>query len=134
MKQQETLQQKLQTAMDGLLYPSESDEPFEYVCWPAAGKTTPNTQSLLNLLDLTLDTPVRTQSIDDFFAELTEAQDWWGEQEQADACKYRALRQILTEQLQSPMIFRVGEVEIDVYLVGRFKADLVGLRTRSVET
>jgi len=133
MCQSETLKQVFENAVEGLLYPSESDEPFEYVCLASEAEAL-NAARLLALLGLPSATPVEAQSLDDFFADLTEAQAWWGDKEKADAEKYQALRQLLQDRLELAWVFRVGEVEVEVYVLGRHGSDWVGVRTLSVET
>ena len=132
MKSQEKVKQALETAVEGLLYPSESDEPFRYICWQGVEEL--NSTRLLDLLGLPAETGVESQSPDDFFAELVEEQEGWGDAEKADAERYQALRRILEAHLDSLHIFRVGEVEVGIYLLGHCEGDLVGLRTLSVET
>lgn len=99
-----------------------------------AGAEELNGTKLLDLLGLPADTTIEEQSPDDFFADLVEEQDWWGDAEKADAERYQALRRILEAHLDSLHIFRVGEVEVSIYLLGRCEGDWVGLRTLSVET
>ena len=134
MSHQELLKRDLQAAIEGLFYPSESDAPFAYICFPAEAHGDLDRERLLDLLDVPTNTPVNVQSPDAFFGELIKPQEWWGETEKLDAEKYRVLRRLMEQRLASLTVFRVGEVEVDVYVLGAYEDDLVGLHTRSVET
>ncbi|MFN7134399.1 MAG: nuclease A inhibitor family protein, partial [Myxococcales bacterium] len=122
-----------EAAVDGLLFMSESDYPFDYVQFPGAGKA--SAQDLAKLLGRPAGTPVEQRSMDDFFNPRTQPQSWWEPEQHVDAQKYRQLRQTLEGNLTDLRVVRVGEIEIGVYLVGRNRfGDLVGVRTTSIET
>jgi hypothetical protein len=66
------------------------------------------------------------QSVDDFFSQMNAS---------PDAGRYQQLRNVLEAQLDGPKIFRVGEVRVAVYLIGKTRSgSWAGLRTISVET
>jgi hypothetical protein len=117
---------KLKAAVQGLTYPSESDEPFDVVRWE-------NPQGLdpARVLEAKVGKGrnVRAVSPDEFFGALRDAD---------DAERYAALRKVLELVVQQLKVFRVGEgeVTVDVYVVGLAKADrsVVGVHTVSVET
>jgi 7,8-dihydro-6-hydroxymethylpterin-pyrophosphokinase len=103
----------LRKASEGLLYPSESDVPFDPVRFA--------TQS-----DITRSRPFQEQSLDDFFRELLTTE---------DADRYRALRQTLESLLKNPKVLRMGARTIDVYIIGQTpRGDFAGLHTQSIET
>ncbi len=117
----------LQNASKGLLYPSETDEPFTPFSWgKTAGDLTP--QKVIPLVQASADTTVEEQSLTDFFQQLT-----------ADgaehAAEFRQLQQVIGQRLAGARVYRVGEVNIDVYIVGRTKdGEWAGVKTQSVET
>ncbi len=117
----------LKDASKGLLYPSETDAPFEAFSWgKAAGDLTP--QKVAPLVKAAAGAPVEEQSLADFFQYLTA-----DGAEHAEA--FRKLRQVVGQRLSGVRVFRVGEVNIDVYVVGRTPdGDWTGLKTHSVET
>jgi hypothetical protein len=123
----------LRAAADGLLYPSESDEPFEAFRWPgSAGRTaraavaahegeTP--EGAARERD---DVPLDVQTPAAFFGPLEGGE---------DAGRYRALRRALEAAVRGLTVVRAGERQVAVYLIGRATdGDWVGLRTTSVET
>jgi hypothetical protein len=118
---------QLSPVIDGLLFMSESDYPFEFVSWAdaASGPLTP--QHLLELLNLPADTVVEQRTFDQFFnAYLLSSE---------DGARYQQMRTILESELTDTTVIRVGEIQVHVYLVGRNKCGQVaGLTTISIET
>ena len=114
----------LAKAIDGLLYPSESDEPFDLFRWGPA--TAPADARAQVLSHATATQPIKELSLDDFFAPL-ETTD--------DAPRFRALRQALAATLTDLRIFRVGSIRVGIYLIGKTpSAQWAGAHTTSVET
>ena len=121
----------LKKATRGLLYPSESDAPFQTIQWK--GSEGPLTkQTVLKLGKHPASARVEQVSLDDFFEELT-GEDSGADPE--DAAKFQALRQVIEGQLSGVKVFRVGETKVTIYIVGKTRdGDLAGLKTTSVET
>jgi Nuclease A inhibitor-like protein len=115
----------LRKASEGLLYPSETDEPFTPFTWgKAEGALT--LQKVARLAGASAAAHVEEQPLGEFFKVLTEGD---------DAEKYRRLQQVVGEQLSGARVFRLGSVNIDIYLVGKTKGgEWAGLETKSVET
>ena len=112
----------LADATKGLLYPSESDTPFEPFRRPSTEQ-----DPLKTVLALRGKSgPVTEQTAAEFFAELEDGN---------DAARFKKLHTLLTTTLSNLRVFRIGEVEVDIYLIGKIKAgEWCGLRTKSVET
>jgi hypothetical protein len=124
----------LKTATEGLLYSSESDEPFEVFEWKDV-KEPFTEEQLLGLGGHEADTPVEKVSLDKFFAGLTKEEHWHGDEEKALAGRYQNLLAVIKEHLTGPKVFRVGEVEVAIYVVGRSGEETwVGVKTTAVET
>jgi hypothetical protein len=115
----------LRQASQGILYQSETDAPFEPFTWgKAAGQLTP--QRAAQLAGAPAGAPVEEEPLSDFFKYLTEGED--GE-------KYRKLQSVVAAQLGGARVFRLGNVNIDIYIVGRTKdGEWAGLKTQAVET
>ena len=122
----------LKTASVGLLLISESDYPFEVVVWSGAGAVT--AQNILQQIEKPPETLVKEVDLDSFFQKVTQEQDWYGDEEKANVTKYRNLAQVIKSNLADVKVFRIGEIEIDIYIIGKVDADLVGLKTQVVET
>lgn len=125
---------KLQAATAGLLWMSEIDAPLQVIHWPSSVlELTP--EQLLKLTNQPPTTPVKQVAVDDLFAGATEDQDWFEDEERAIAQRYRELLALLKQSLDNLQGYRVGEVNIDLYIVGQTNTkDWVGLTTKAVET
>ncbi|WP_449415993.1 nuclease A inhibitor family protein [Phormidium nigroviride] len=124
---------QLTQASEGLLFPSESDAPFEVVHWKAEGILTPAT--LLQLTGHSPNSPVTMMSVDEFFATATQTEDWHDEEEKETVRKFQQLVSVLKQNLSQLQVYRVGSIEIDAYIVGVTQnGDWAGLSTQVVET
>lgn len=113
--------------IDGLLYMSESDYPFEIVAYPDTGTGEITPAHVLELLKLPSTTTVEQRTLDQFFTDylLTGP----------DGAKYVQMRQVLENHLTDLTVIRVGEIQVHVMLVGRTKCgEIAGLTTVSIET
>jgi hypothetical protein len=124
----------LKEASAGLQYPSETNAPFEAFGWPQ-GEGKPDKARVLELAGLPPDTPVRVKTVDAFFKDATEEQDWMDQDERAEAQGFRQLVQTIKGALSDVKVFVVGqEAEKDAYIVGRAESGWAGLKTKVVET
>lgn len=124
---------QLRTAANGLLMMSESEYPFEVFLWEDAAPATP--QKVIQQTNHPQDTPIKIVGIDDFFKVATTEEDWHGEEEKAIVKRFQALVQTLKENLSNLQVYRLGEIEIDVYVIGQTPSgDSIGLSTKVVET
>ena len=113
---------------------SESDEPFEVVHWKAVGESFDIRKALTEAAKK-IGAPVQTVLIEDFFRDLTQERTWHGKEELADVERYRNLKKVIQRHLSSPNVFRVGQTEVDIFIVGRTKeGDWTGVKTKAVET
>src|ERR1700676_4472571 len=113
----------LQKASESLLYPSETDEPFVAFSWgKAAGDLT--AEKVRQLAGAGPKAAVQERTLADFFKNLTD-------DDVEDAAKYKELQKVIGEQLSGVKVFRFGDVDVDVYLVGTTKdGEWVGLKTK----
>lgn len=125
---------QLKSACDGLLCMSESDYPFEVFLWESL-KAPLTKEKILQQTGHPQDTPVQVVTVDDFFRVATTEQDWYGEEELATLKQYQDLVKILKQNLSNLEVYRLGEREIDVYIVGQTPVgNLAGLSTKVIET
>lgn len=124
----------LTKASKGLLYPSETDEPFTTFSWKEAeGELTK--EKLLQRARKPAGSPVREVPLRDFFKDLTTAQDWHGEEEKAAVEKYGNLLAVIRQNLSDVKVFKVGATKVSVFIVGKTEeGDWAGLKTTAVET
>ncbi len=129
------LADKLKTASDGLEYMSEADYPFEVLGWNSLGQTPLTAELVLQQTGHAPDTPVEVVPLDAFFQNATQEQDWYGSEEKETAQRYRELLETLKTNLSDIQVFRLGTIEIDVYILGKTpEGDYAGLSTKVVET
>ncbi len=133
MKGDEEVLDELRQSTEGLLFMSESDYPFQTFRWEAA--TEINAGYLRKLTGKSSDAPVRIQSVEDFFGAATSLPEWKQEQERDTAKRYQSLVQLLKENLPDAKVYRVGEISIEVFIVGKGHAgNWLGLSTKVIET
>ncbi|BCM90581.1 hypothetical protein IAD21_02435 [Abditibacteriota bacterium] len=127
----------LQKATEGLLFQSETDAPLVPFFWPEADAATLSplsTSRVLALSDSKPDAPIKTTTLATFFRNATREESWHNKEEKAEVEKFRALVATIKSTLKKPQVFRVGEVTIDVYIVGIVEGGYAGLKTQVVET
>lgn len=133
MKNDEEIQKQLEQAVAGLLFMSEADYPFEIVSWGARSEMT--SDDVRRQAGAAPDAPVQVVSPEKFFGGAMSEPEWKGEDELAAARRYQALVRLLKENLDDLKVYRVGEINIPVYIVGRTpNGNWLGLSTRVVET
>jgi hypothetical protein len=134
MKTDEQVLLELEQAASGLLFMSESDYPFETVRWEALAEVTP--EHLRAATGSAPEATVATESVADFFRVASSEADWKSAGEIATARRYQTLARVLLENLADVRVYRIGEVNIPVLIVGRNAStgNWLGLSTRVVET
>jgi hypothetical protein len=79
--------------------------------------------------------PVEERAIADFFRIAAGEQEWKGEAELALAKRYQSLMRLLEENLKGVSVYRVGKINMSVYVIGRSEErNWLGVSTRVVET
>ena len=124
----------LAEASKDLTYQSETDEPFETFVWKQAdGELT--SAKVLKRVRKAARTPVEKVELDDFFDELTQDQDWHGDEEKTAVEQYKKLLAVIKKQLKDPAVYKVGRKKVAVYVVGETdEGDWAGLKTTAIET
>ena len=120
--------------VEKLVYISETDSPFE----PVSGGKISNVTIESVLDNLNLERPARDieeTDFDDFFEKLVRRRHWDRPEDSMRRDRFARLRDLLKENLTDIHVFRLGKVQIDIYIVG-IDADgrLAGVRTKAVET
>ncbi len=90
---------RLEQAVDGLLFPSETDAPLHLFAWP---DTLPfSAQALLASAGYDPATPLQTTDLDRFLRPVTTPRAWYGDEEQERMHRFRALRDLLKAELSN---------------------------------
>jgi len=133
MKSDEQLIEELERLIAGLLFMSEADYPFETLYWKKDVQVTG--EYLRGSAGAGADALVKADSVERFFRAAVAEPDWKGEAELAVSHRYQALVRWLKENLHDPTVYRVGEIDIKVYILGRSASgNWLGISTRVVET
>jgi hypothetical protein len=136
-KQSDDLQLKLKTASDGLFYISETEAPFDTFVWNRKEKNgnQPTADEVLKMIGRESDAKVTEKNLAEFFAQPTQMQDWFGDEEKTQVEKFANLKELLAKNLREIRVFKIGEVQIDIYIVGVDRdGNLAGVKTKAVET
>jgi hypothetical protein len=126
---------RLEAAADGLLFISESESPFEYVELPGGASRALTPDAVRAALGEPRTTPVAELTLDRFLAGHIEEADPADPVSQANVARFRALRRALTDTLAEVKVFRVGEVQVRYYALGRAPdGSAAGLVASALET
>jgi nuclease A inhibitor-like protein len=115
---------------EGLLYMSETDAPLNYyeLVQEKSQQWPPSTVSqFLQLIGEDPAAPVEKLAPEKFFGDLRP-----GNEDHED--QVAALRKAMTEELKNLEGFRVGEIQIKIFVLGEGDSGVCGLQTLSVET
>ncbi|HKO44634.1 MAG TPA: nuclease A inhibitor family protein [Pyrinomonadaceae bacterium] len=111
------LLEELKKASAGLLVMSESDYPFEIIHWD--GSTEINPEFLRSLTNEPADSRVEETTLEHVLA----------------SGPFEHLEQFLRKHLTDLKVYKVGRINIPVYIVGRSpEGNWLGLSTRVVQT
>ena|ERR1044071_182304 len=128
----EQLIEELREATRGLLVMSESDYPLEVFKWGAAE---PTDEFLRGLTNESPDAQVETRSAAVFFRVAVSEPQWKNAEQLAEARRFQKLLRLLEQNLADLKAYRVGSVNIPVYVAGRSASgNWLGVSTRVVET
>jgi glutathione S-transferase len=129
----------LRAAAKGLLYPSESDKPVKAFRWEGAAPPEGDVDEAA--LRAHIEAPpravIKAIPLERFFEPVSAEQDWFGEEERKAARRFRALQQVLQDNLTGVQAFRVEDNPslVDVYVLGRTAGgEVVGVSAQLVET
>jgi hypothetical protein len=118
-----------------LFYPSESDEPVDYVEYTIDFEPPLTVSQVKDLILITPEIYVEEIPEDEFWEPVVTDQEWFEEEEKQRTARFVELQHSIQTVLSDRQVFRVGEIEVDLYLLGR-KTDgcWAGLKTLVVES
>ena len=123
---------RLKQTSQNLLWYSESDYPFETVYWENVNDIS---SKVLQVTNCTPKTTIEVRELNKFFSQATEEKDWYNDEEMAECKRYQDLVNLLKTNLTDIKVYRVGEVEVNCYILGKTESSsIAGLSTISVET
>lgn len=125
--------QKIKEASEGLLYRSESDYPFEMV--QLKESSTSLEQELIRSSTNVKDAKVEQVSLEHFFRNMIKVYPDASAEQEMMALKFKNLQDVLQHELQDVAIYRIGEVQVDAFIIGKLQdGTYAGLRTKIIET
>lgn len=129
------LQQAIESLLTDLLYPSESDEPIHFVTCYLSRETALTGSQIEEWLMVPPSVFVEELPENEFWEPVTIQEEWHGDEEKKRTEAFRSLKNVIEQHLSVRQFFRVGDSEIDIYLLGRTaQGDRAGLKTKVVET
>ncbi len=127
------LKKQIKKVSEGLYFISETDA--EILPFFGAQAQVVTKEEILIQTKSVADAPVEERNFTEFFARLTEIQDWFGDEEKATARKFAELKNLLESNLRDLKVFKIGKIQLDVYAVGLdAENNLLGIKTKAVET
>lgn len=118
-----------------LLYPSESDEPIEWFSVNANVKDELSVSDIEFFLGYPPSVKSEEVPVENFWEPLLTVEEWYGDEERAQVETFQSVKQLLETNLKKVKAFRVGQIEIDLYLIGQLnEKEWGGLKTKLVET
>ncbi len=109
--------ERLSQAAAGLLFMSESDYPFEFIQWDGASE--PTADFIRKIAGEAIDSPVQELEAEQFL----------------HSGRYQRLLLVLQHELSDLRAYKVGRINMPVYVVGRSReGSWLGVATRVVET
>lgn len=130
-----TLEEVIKPLLAGLLYPSESDEPIQFVTCYLKQESPLTGSQIEEWLMLPPSVFIEEVPEAEFWGPVATDEEWHGDEEKKRVEAFRHLRQELEKHLTGRQVFRVGDSEIAVYLLGRTpEGERAGVKTMVVET
>ncbi|MVN22969.1 nuclease A inhibitor family protein [Mucilaginibacter arboris] len=125
-----SLQSNLERAANGLVMMSESEYPFDYI---SSEETALSPALALKLTGKPEGTLITTTTLDYLLRNLTDPSS--GSVSSAEAEQYQQMAAALKDSLKELTVYRVGDVQVDVLILGLTAGGKVaGMRTKLIET
>jgi len=123
-------QVKLESAANGLLMMGESDYPFTWFETPVEQL---DEQLILQLAEKPEGSAIEKTDLDHLLRNMTNISS--GAVNQETANKFSNLSSGIKEELTNVVVYRVGEIQIEVLITGITKeGKIAGMRTQLIET
>ena len=132
-KKDVSLAREIKEVSKDLFYLSEIDtEVFPFV---GEECVLVNKENLLFQIQATSDLKIQEISFEEFFENLIKIEEWFEKEEIENAERFTKLKKLLEENLEDLKVFKVGKVDMDIFVVGLNKEKfLMGVQTKAIET
>lgn len=133
---EKTFVELLTESVNGLFYPSESDEKIKVIDWQADNPAPFDTLLFRKYIGVTPSVRVEVLQWEKFFDSIVIEKEWWTDFEKERATKFLKVKELITTNLTNIEYLRAGNrVEFEAYLIGQDKdCKWKGLKTLIVES
>ncbi len=133
---EKTFVELLTESVNGLFYPSESDEKIKVIDWQADNPAPFDTILFRKYIGVTPSVRVEVLQWERFFDSIIIEKEWWTDFEKERAIRFLKVKDLITANLTNVEYLRAGNrVEFEAYLIGQDKeGKWKGLKTLIVES
>lgn len=133
---EKTFVEVLTDSVNGLFYPSESDEKIKVIDWQADNPAPFDTILFRRYIGVTPAVRVEVLSWEKFFESIVIEKEWWTDFEKERAIKFLKVKDLIAANLTNLEFLRAGNrVEIEAYLIGQdIEGKWKGLKTLIIES
>ncbi len=134
-KLEKSFVENLTESVNGLFYPSESDEKIKVIDWQADNPAPFDTILFRRYIGVVPSVRVEVLPWEKFFEGVLGEKDWWTDFEKERAEKFIKIKDLVISNLSNLEYLRAGRVEIEAYLIGQdSEGKWKGLKTLITET
>jgi Nuclease A inhibitor-like protein len=127
--------EQLTASVEGLFFPSESDEKIKVIDWQADNPAPFDTLLFRKYIGVIPSTRVEVLPWERFFEPIVAEQEWWTDIEKNRAASFTKVKEYVVNNLTNLEYLRAGRVEIEAYLIGQDKeGKWKGLKTLIIES
>ncbi|WP_435355071.1 nuclease A inhibitor family protein [Emticicia sp. SJ17W-69] len=135
VKSEKSFVEQLTASVDGLLFPSESDEKIKVIDWQADNPAPFDTILFRKYIGVTPSVRVEVLPWERFFEPILTEKEWWTDFEKNRAVNFMKVKELVNSNLTNLEYLRAGRIEIEAYLIGQDKeGKWKGLKTLIIET
>jgi Nuclease A inhibitor-like protein len=133
---EKTLVELLTNSVNGVFYPSESDEKIKVIDWQADNPAPFDTILFRKYIGVTPAVRVEVLPWEKFFESILTEKDWWSDFEKERAISFSKIKDLVTSNLVNIEYLRAGNrVEFEAYLIGQdTEGKWKGLKTLIIES
>jgi len=122
---------RLKGLIQGMWFPSETEAPWTVPTWTLE---TTDAAELRRVLRRAEDAAIAEIGLDDLIANIEQRCQGYGDEGKAIAQQHQAIANFLKAHCDRVHVFRIGQVTVDILVVGKTTDGYVALQTQSVET
>lgn len=122
---------QLKSLINGLWLPSETEAPWTVPTW---NLEVGDAEEIRQVLRREEHAPVAKMPLETLMEQVQQRCQGYGDEGKAIAAQHQALAKFLHDHCDRIQVFRVGEVTIDIVVLGQAPGESLVLQTQSVET